>query len=380
MIIWRKYAQVLQILAAMWLLGSCTLSSPTSAPAGELQAQAQEAASPTVTASLAPETPAPSPSETPIQTVTVAPEPLHFIFPSAAPPPISAWRPPLYPTPWVPTAFDHFYFGRPIGADQVNWPLADYRYGGVFFKDTVHSGVDIDAPKGTPVMAAGPGKVTWVGYGLNTGSENLRDPYGLAVSIRHDFGYLGDMLYTVYGHMDQVFVYKDQHVDGGDVIGLVGETGNVTGPHLHFEVRVGLNNAVRSYNPELWMSPPQGWGVLAARILDSNGSPVARQTIKIYATDSDRTWEVKTYGRTQIGINKDPYYQENMVIGDLPAGDYVVRVEFGQTAARTRVHIDGGQVSYFTFHPKDGFVVGPPPTPQAHFTPPVSTDTPTPTP
>ena len=100
---------------------------------------------------------------------TAAPDPLRFVFPEAPPAPVSAWRPPLYPVPWAPTPYDHFYFSRPIAADEVNWPLANYRYGGVFFEDVIHTGVDIPAPTGTPVIAAGDGKVVWAGYGLYRG-------------------------------------------------------------------------------------------------------------------------------------------------------------------------------------------------------------------
>ncbi|NMC79962.1 MAG: M23 family metallopeptidase [Chloroflexi bacterium] len=115
-----------------------------------------------------------------------------FTFPTPGPEPVSLWRPPLYPAPWALGPFDHFYFSRPIAADEVNWPLADYRYGGIFFGvDIVHTGVDITAPRGTPVLAAGPGKVVWAGYGLYLGNNNPGDPYGLAVTIRHDFGYQG---------------------------------------------------------------------------------------------------------------------------------------------------------------------------------------------
>ena len=90
-----------------------------------------------------------------------APDPLRFSFPTSGPAPISAWRPPLYPIPWALSPYDHFYFSRPIAANDINWPLADYRYGGVFFSDVVHTGVDIPAHPGTPVLAAGPGKITW---------------------------------------------------------------------------------------------------------------------------------------------------------------------------------------------------------------------------
>jgi murein DD-endopeptidase MepM/ murein hydrolase activator NlpD len=94
----------------------------------------------------------------------------------------------------------------------VNWPLANYRYGGVFLPDVVHTGIDIPAPLGTPVIAAGAGRVTWAGYGLFRGVEDTTDPYGLAVAIKHNFGYNGDTLYTVYGHMEQVDVVVGQQV------------------------------------------------------------------------------------------------------------------------------------------------------------------------
>jgi murein DD-endopeptidase MepM/ murein hydrolase activator NlpD len=240
---------------------------------------------------------------------TVAADPLRFVFPTPGPAPVSAWRPPLYPTPWAPTAYDHFYFARPIGADEVNWPVADYRYGGEFFENVVHTGVDIPASKGTPVLAAGSGEVTWAGYGVYRGGYDETDPYGLAVVIRHDFGYQGQMLFTIYGHLDQIDVAEGQYVTTGQQIGLVGETGRVTGPHLHFEVRVGENSFYDTLNPELWLVPPVGWGVLAGRVLDSGGQPVDAQLIIVHSNLNGQNWFARSYG---VGAaNSDPYYREN---------------------------------------------------------------------
>jgi murein DD-endopeptidase MepM/ murein hydrolase activator NlpD len=296
--------------------------------------------------------------------------PLRFVFPTPGSPPVSAWRPPLYPTPWAPTPYDHFYFGRPIGADQVNWPLADYRYGGVFFKNEVHTGVDIPAPRGTPVLAAGSGKINWAGFGLYSQTENLDDPYGLAVSIRHNFGYQGNTLFTVYGHMDKIFVVQGQYVNTGDMIGLVGDTGHVTGVHLHFEVRVGKDNFYGSRNPELWTSPPMGWGILAARVMRTDGGLLDRTTVNIHSLDTNQYWDVKTYG---IGaVNPDPFYKENMVIGDLPAGRYDVWIKFDDSIYNQEIQIQPGLVSFFTFQGEKGFKVGLPPIPGTRFTPPTS--------
>jgi len=87
-----------------------------------------------------------------------------------------------------------------------------------------HSGVDIDAPYGTPVRAAGDGEVT--GADLGAG-------YGRAVVLNH-----GHDVLTLYGHLSAIAVIPGQHVTRGQVIGYVGQSGRATGPHLHYEVRL----------------------------------------------------------------------------------------------------------------------------------------------
>ncbi|MGE5377490.1 MAG: M23 family metallopeptidase, partial [Bacteroidota bacterium] len=136
------------------------VSTPTAVIAGEVAAQP---------AAGADAEPPPKP--------TIAP--FRFVLPTPGAEPVSGWRPPLYPIPWAVSAYDHFYFARPIAADNVNWPLADYRYGGVFFApNIVHTGVDIDANKGTPILAAGPGTVVSADWGLfSEVPGNISDPY-----------------------------------------------------------------------------------------------------------------------------------------------------------------------------------------------------------
>jgi murein DD-endopeptidase MepM/ murein hydrolase activator NlpD len=301
------------------------------------------------------------------QPVVSTEDPLRFVFPTPRPAAISAWRPPLYPTPWAPTPVDHFFFTRPIAADEVNWPLADYRYGGVFFEDVVHTGVDIPSPTGTPVLAAGSGKVTWAGYGLYALKEDPKDPYGLAVAIKHDFGYDGYTLYTVYGHLNEILIERGQVVEGGQMIGVVGETGKVTGPHLHFEVRLGKNNFFGSRNPELWISPPQGWGVLAGRVMGTNGRLLDRHKVVIRSLDSKQWWDVQTYGKGST--NSDAYYNENVVMGDLPAGSYSLWIDYLGVKYEARVDILPGMVTYFTFKGRSSFGLSPPPLPGEDYVP-----------
>jgi len=229
------HSKALLILAIFIALSSCTPSAPT----------AQTASTPTAVIAGEAATQPPVQSE-PQPKPTIAP--FRFVLPTPGAEPVSGWRPPLYPIPWAVSAYDHFYFARPIAADHVNWPLANYRYGGVFFApNIVHTGVDIDADEGTPILAAGPGTVVSADWGLYTEAPgNKGDPYGQAVVLRHDFGYKGQTLFTVYAHMSKIIAVVGQHVETGDVLGLVGSTGATTGPHLHFEVRLGANSFYNS--------------------------------------------------------------------------------------------------------------------------------------
>lgn len=88
-----------------------------------------------------------------------------------------------------------------------------------------HTGIDIPAPEGTPVVAAAGGIVRWVGADGMCGN---------GVTISH-----GNDMATVYCHLSAVLVGPGQAVQAGQVIGLVGNTGQSTGPHLHFGVIAG---------------------------------------------------------------------------------------------------------------------------------------------
>ncbi|MFF7356582.1 MULTISPECIES: transglycosylase family protein [Streptomyces] len=100
-----------------------------------------------------------------------------------------------------------------------------YRVAGSHWSKGYHTGVDFLVPTGTSVQAAEAGQVVAAGWG---GS------YGYQVVIRHADGH-----YTQYGHLSAISVRAGQNVAAGRRIGRSGATGNVTGPHLHFEVRTG---------------------------------------------------------------------------------------------------------------------------------------------
>ncbi|BBC92108.1 peptidoglycan DD-metalloendopeptidase family protein [Streptomyces griseofuscus] len=100
-----------------------------------------------------------------------------------------------------------------------------YRVAGPYWSKGYHTGVDFLVPTGTAVHAAEAGEVVAAGWG---GS------YGYQVVLRHSDGH-----YTQYGHLSAISVRVGQRVAAGGRIARSGATGNVTGPHLHFEVRTG---------------------------------------------------------------------------------------------------------------------------------------------
>ncbi|WP_347060089.1 peptidoglycan DD-metalloendopeptidase family protein [Blastococcus sp. HT6-30] len=104
---------------------------------------------------------------------------------------------------------------------------------------TMHLGVDIAASIGTPIFTPEPGVVLQAGPASG---------FGLAVAIQHHDGVI-----TVYGHINQFFVTPGQVVEGGQQIAEVGNRGQSTGPHLHFEVHRGGLYADRT-NPVPWLA------------------------------------------------------------------------------------------------------------------------------
>ncbi len=100
-----------------------------------------------------------------------------------------------------------------------------------------HSGTDIGAAMGTPVLAAYTGQIE---------VADFVGGYGLTVIVNHN-----SAVQTLYGHMSQVYVQPGQWVQQGTVIGLVGSTGNSTGPHLHFEVRQLTQNGWVATDPNV---------------------------------------------------------------------------------------------------------------------------------
>ncbi|WP_240509217.1 peptidoglycan DD-metalloendopeptidase family protein [Streptomyces agglomeratus] len=119
------------------------------------------------------------------------------------------------------------------GGTSGTWvtPVADdhigtgYRVSGSMWSSGYHTGVDFPVGTGMAIRAVGPGTVVTAGWNV---------AYGYQVVIKH-----GDDMYSQYAHLSSLAVVAGQKVNGGDRIGYSGATGNVSGPHLHFEIRSG---------------------------------------------------------------------------------------------------------------------------------------------
>ena len=310
------------------------------------------------------------PTETALLLPTMTPGSKQLFFPTVIPVEGAEYRPPLYPVPWALSPHDHFYFARPIAAAYPAEPDKDYPYGSTFLNpNTIHSGIDMPAPRGSDVLAAGPGTVIWAGEGLYSQTQgNSQDPYGVAVALRHDFGYQNQQLYTIYAHLEETDVVVGQWVKTGDVLGKVGSTGNATGPHLHFEVRIGINDFWDTRNPELWLAPPEGYGVLVGKVTTTGGIIMDAALVVVKSLENEKNyWYAKTYAH--LVVNPDPYYNENFVLGDLPAGPYEITIPYEGWDLKTQIQILPGQVNYFKFAGWYRYSFDPPPIPTSTPTP-----------
>ena len=114
----------------------------------------------------------------------------------------------------------NYGFGYPVTNHHIG---TGYGVSGRYWSSGHHTGVDFPVSKGTPVYSIGDGQVVDTGYNR---------AYGNYVEIYH-----GDNIYSFYAHASSVIVSAGQHVTKGQQVMKSGATGNVTGPHLHFEIR-----------------------------------------------------------------------------------------------------------------------------------------------
>lgn len=120
--------------------------------------------------------------------------------------------------------------GSQINSTLFDWPVDNARLSRGFLprgtkkKKKPHLGIDLAAPRGTPILAAQNGVIIYSGREFKG--------YGKMIMIENGNGWA-----TLYAHLDKFFVTEGQKVRRGEVIGAMGNTGRSTGSHLHFEIR-----------------------------------------------------------------------------------------------------------------------------------------------
>ncbi len=272
--------------------------------------------------------------------------------------PPQRWQPP--PLSRDPLGRDHYWMQRPVDSNANNRGLFYYPYGsdgpeGENYR--IHAGIDMPNPIGETVRAAGSGTVVWAADGLRTSGGAFQDTYsyGNVVVIQHDFGYDGRPIFTLYAHLALVNVQPGQRVESGDVIGLVGNTGRVTGPHVHFEVRLGqagsndVPNYANTVNPALWMVPYVGTGTIAGRVTNANGDLIMDADVTVRSRATGQVADTTTtyiYQNSGVDVNADPEWQENFVIGDVPTGRHEVVADIGGQRVSVIVNVVEGTTTF----------------------------------
>ena len=270
----------------------------------------------------------------PSATLSVASTPTATTVPSSVPP-----SPTTTPIPCDPLAADfcivdgHFVFQRPIhppGDDSVErtYPYASTAEG----TREPHHGVEFINATGAPVYAAADGEVIFAGPDEVAVYSPWRNFYGNVVVIRH-----AERLFTLYAHLSVIDVRAGQAVKVGEKIGEVGKTGGAIGSHLHFEVRRGdVEDYFSALNPELWLTPKAGEGVLAISVVNAQGK--YRRT-KLTIQFTDRRYYIETYDAEFSPT------EENAALGELPAGRYRIALSYGGQVYERWVEVQSGKLT-----------------------------------
>ncbi len=291
-------------------------------------------------------TPTPSPTRTPRPSATATPS----VTPTSGEPGDDEGAETPTPVP-TPVAEAHFWLERPISPDGVNTIARFYPYASTGEGHyPVHHGVEFVNPEGTPVLAVAPGTVVFAGPDDAEVVGPSTDFYGLVVVQELDRRWKGKPVYVVYGHLSAVLVEEGQPVETGEPVGLVGMTGVAMGPHLHLEVRVGGRTYADVRNPELWLKPRPGHGVIVGRVLDTKGQPVREALVTVQEPDGDDLL-LYTYSYAGDEVLPDEEWQENLVIGDVPAGTWRVAARIGERTVVRDVVVREGQIAFVVLQP-----------------------------
>ncbi len=251
------------------------------------------------------------------------------VIPSTSSPPASPR--PTFTAPALPQtqSWDHYWLRRPIPEGGTVWTDKAYPYGsdrGGTLR--THHGVEFNVIRGTPILAAASGTVIVAGDDQQSELGAAPNFYGNVVVIEHDTGLDGQAVYSLYGHLSDIYISVGQRVLAQDLIASSGASGVADGPHLHFEVRVGENSYSATRNPLLWLYPFPDRGVVAGQISNSAGQAIPNAPLSLRRIDAPSAY-AETTSYADSSVNSDGKWQENFVFDDIVAGYYELTVGEG---------------------------------------------------
>lgn len=243
------------------------------------------------------------------------------------------------------------FLERPVKPDiETN---ARYLYAEPHISDAnrSHGGVDYRIRYDT-VYSAADGVIDFLFYDAN---EDNHLSCGNYMFIKTEWE--GRDLFMLYCHLEEVLVEEGQQVEAGDPVGISGNTGFSTGPHLHFELRVdvrniGPNMRGKRRNPELYLAL-DGTGVIYGNVPGADrtesGAPGANNSTRVDISPHPKPRPpYTTYGYTLTYNFRDQYagsdddYQENYAIGNVVPGNYTITALNGQY--ERDVTVEAGQI------------------------------------
>ncbi|NWF63126.1 MAG: M23 family metallopeptidase [Chloroflexi bacterium] len=239
----------------------------------------------------------------------------------------------------------YFVFQRPIlppnnAEADITYLYASTQNG----KRDPHHGVEFQNAFGTPVHAAGDGLVVFADADKTAKLSPWTNFYGNVVVIQH-----ANATYTLYAHLSNILVVLGQEVNAGDVIGNVGMSGGATGPHLHFEVRMGgdYTDYFSTQNPELWLLPRQGTGALSITVHPLEERNYERPIVVTrYAQNGDEVVFVYYIASYASGFEHN---REDAVLNNLPVGRYKIAFNDSSGLRERFVWIEQGKLTEVVF-------------------------------
>jgi murein DD-endopeptidase MepM/ murein hydrolase activator NlpD len=251
-----------------------------------------------------------------------------------------------------------YFLRRPIGPGGRDKIVSSARFGEYNrVTKSANHWVSFLNSTGTPVLAAAPGVVVVAGDDLAFPYGPYKGLYGNLVILQHELPGLEQPVFTLYGHLSEVGVFKKERVKAGQEIGKVGMSGDVSGSTLAFEVRWGENSYQAARNPELWLEPLQDasgdpYGAFAGRIIAANGDPLTVPSITVEQLAGPGlpvadTFYLHTYAES--AISGKPPWGENFAAGDLLPGEYQISFLWQNVMQQQVIEILPGDLTLVTF-------------------------------